>query len=61
MRSHARNLRCQGHRTNDHMEGSPNARHYHAVELEAQVWRFVHSLLTDSERLRIGLDTMIEE
>ena len=43
------------------MEGSPNARHYCTVGLEAQVWRFVHSLLTDPERLRIGPDTMIEE
>jgi site-specific DNA recombinase len=53
--------RCQGHRKNGHKEGCPNGRHYRAVELEEQVWRFVHGLLTDPERLRIGLDAMIEE
>jgi tetratricopeptide (TPR) repeat protein len=53
--------RCQGHRKNGHKEGCPNARHYRAVELEEQVWRFVHDLLTDPERMRVGLDAMIEE
>jgi site-specific DNA recombinase len=53
--------RCQGHRKNGHKEGCPNARHYRAIELEEQVWRFVHGLLTDPEKLRAGLDAMIEE
>jgi len=53
--------RCQGHRRNGHKEGCPNARHYRAIELEEQVWRFVHDLLTEPERLRVGLDAMIEE
>src|SRR5215210_3130665 len=53
--------RCQGHRRNGHKEGCPNGRHYRAVELEEQVWRFVHGLLTDPEQLRVGLDAMIEE
>jgi hypothetical protein len=53
--------RCQGHRRNGHKEGCPNARHYRAVELEEQVWRFVHGILTDPERLRRGLNAMIEE
>ncbi len=35
--------------------------HYRAVELEEQVWSFVHGLLTDPERLRAGLEAMIEE
>ena len=53
--------RCQGHRRNGHKEGCPNARHYRAIELEDQVWRFVYGLLTDPDRLRRGLDAMIEE
>jgi site-specific DNA recombinase len=53
--------RCQGHRINGHKEGCPNARHYRADELEEQIWRFVHRLLTDPERMRAGLDAMIEE
>jgi site-specific DNA recombinase len=53
--------RCQGHRKNGHKEGCPNARHYRALELEEQVWRFVHGLLTEPERLRVGLDAIIEE
>ncbi len=53
--------RCQGHRRNGHKEGCPNARHYRAVELEEQVWRFVYGILTDPDRLRRGLDAMIEE
>jgi site-specific DNA recombinase len=53
--------RCQGHRKNGHKEGCPNARHYRAVDLEDQVWRFVHNILTDPDRLRAGLDAMIEE
>ena len=53
--------RCQGHRRNGHKEGCPNARHYRAIELEEQVWRFVHSVLTDHDRLRRGSDAMIEE
>jgi site-specific DNA recombinase len=53
--------RCQGHRKNGHKEGCPNARHYRGVETEERVWRFVHGLLTDPERLRAGLDAMIEE
>src|SRR5829696_1447747 len=53
--------RCQGHRKNGHKEGCPNARHYRAIELEEQVWRFVHGVLTDPERLRVGLDAMIKE
>ncbi len=56
--------RCQGHRRNGHEEGCPNARHYRAVELEEQLWRFVHGILTDPERMRRGLNglnAMIEE
>jgi site-specific DNA recombinase len=53
--------RCQGHRKNGHKESCQNARHYRGVELEEQIWRFVHGLLTEPERLRAGLDAMIEE
>jgi site-specific DNA recombinase len=53
--------RCQGHRKNGHKEACPSARHYRAEELEDRIWRFVHGLLTDPERLRAGLDAMIEE
>jgi hypothetical protein len=53
--------RCQGHRRNGHKEVCPNARHYRAIELEDKVWRFVHGLLTNPDRVRAGLDAMIEE
>ena len=53
--------RCQGHRRNGHKEGCPNACHYRAVEYEDLVWRFVYGLLTNPDRLRRGLDAMIEE
>ena len=32
-----------------------------AEELKTQVWEFVSSLLKDPERLRVGLDAMIEQ
>jgi hypothetical protein len=53
--------RCQGHRRNGHKQGCPNARHYRAAELEDLAWRFVHGLLTDPDRLRRGLDALVEE
>jgi site-specific DNA recombinase len=53
--------RCQGHKMNGRKEACPNARHYRAIELEEQVWCFVRDLLTEPERLRVGLDAMIEE
>ena len=53
--------RCQGHRRNGHREGCSNARHYRAIEYEDRVWRFVYGLLTDPDRLRRGLDAMIEQ
>ncbi len=31
------------------------------AELEGLAWRFVHGLLTDPDRLRRGLDAMVEE
>ena len=34
--------------------------HYRAAEREARVWEFVSGLLRDPERLRIGLEEMIE-
>jgi hypothetical protein len=46
---------------NGRKEACPNARHYRAIELEEQVWCFVRDLLTEPERLRVGLDAMIEE
>jgi len=39
--------RCQEHARNGHQEGCPNARRHRAVELEEQVRRFVHGILTD--------------
>ena len=53
--------RCQGHRRNGHKEGCPNARHYRAVDTEKLVWRFIYGLLTNPERLRVGLETMVEQ
>jgi site-specific DNA recombinase len=38
-----------------------NGKHHRAAETEAAVWDFVSSLLKDPERLRRGLDEMIEQ
>ena len=43
--------RCQGHRRDGIARICPNARHYRALELEEQIWQFVHGLLTDPDRL----------
>ncbi len=36
-------------------------KHHRADKLETEVWAFVCSLLKDPERLRAGLDRMVEE
>ena len=42
-------------------QACPNRKLLRAEETEEEVWRFVSSLLQDPERLRVGLDAMIEE
>ena len=39
----------------------PSAKHLRVVGLEARVWRFVSGLLQDLDRLREGLERMMEE
>jgi site-specific DNA recombinase len=52
--------RCarQWHKGND---ACSHKKMYRADAMERRVWEFVSALLTDSERLRTDLDTMIEE
>ncbi|MGI8859246.1 MAG: recombinase family protein [Rubrobacteraceae bacterium] len=38
-----------------------NNRHLRAERIEEQVWEFVRGLLKDPERIRVGLDRLIEE
>ena len=42
------------------LEACAHNTHYRAAEREAQVWEFVSRLLRDPERLRAGLEEMIE-
>jgi site-specific DNA recombinase len=52
------------YRCSNHMKGSydvcANYRHHPAEELEEQVWQEIRALLCDPERLRAGMDTVIE-
>ena len=41
-------------------DGCSNYPHYRAEELEEEVWQEVRGLLRDPERLRAGMDTVIE-
>ena len=41
-------------------EACPNRKNYRAGELEARVWGFVSDLLKEPERLRTGIEKMIE-
>ena len=43
------------------LEACAHNTHYRATEREARVWEFVSGLLRDPERLRAGLDEMIEQ
>jgi hypothetical protein len=38
-----------------------NGKHHRAAEAEAAVWGLISRLLKDPERLRVGLDEMIEQ
>ncbi len=52
------------YRCSNHMKASYDGcsiyRHYRAEELEEQVWQAVRRLLRNPERLRTGMDTVIE-
>jgi len=43
------------------LEACPHNKHYRAAEREERVWEFVCGLLLDPERLRAGLEEMIEQ
>src|SRR3712207_1755311 len=48
-------------RVKDGKEGCENAKNRRAVQVEQEVWEEVSALLKDPERLRVGLEAMIEE
>ena len=52
--------RCIKHRREGD-EACTNGKSYRAEELERSVWEFVSGLLKDSERIRKGLEALIEE
>jgi len=52
--------RCIKHRREGD-EACVNAKSYRANELEQRVWQFVSGLLKDPERIRKGLEAVIEE
>jgi hypothetical protein len=51
--------RCQ--QSIRHKDACLHRKHYPALKLEADVWEWVADLLTDPERLRVGLERMIDE
>src|SRR5215217_5600208 len=52
--------RCH-YRARNGPDTCPNAKHHRAERIEAEVWREVSNLLKNPERLRIGIETFIEE
>jgi hypothetical protein len=50
---------CRNHRHNGDAECT-NRKHFRAADLEGRVWDLISRLLKDPERLRAGLDEMIE-
>jgi hypothetical protein len=52
--------RCH-YRARNGPDTCPNAKHHRAERIEAEVWREVSSLLKNPERLRMGIETFIEE
>ena len=50
---------CRNHRHNGDAECT-NRKHFRAADLEGRVWDLISGLLKDPERLRAGLDEMIE-
>jgi site-specific DNA recombinase len=55
-----RHYRCY-HRVRNGHEACPNAKHHRAERIEAEAWEKLSALLKDPERLRIGVERMIEE
>jgi site-specific DNA recombinase len=51
---------CQ-QRARNGKDACPNSKFHRAEALEQKVWGFVSGLLSDADRLRAGLDKMIEE
>ena len=56
---HYHYYRCP--RRNQHLEDCRQVKNIKADEIESSVWRLVSGLLLDPDRLRVGLDEMIEQ
>ena len=52
---------CRSRYNTGPSRGCANTKHLRAEGIEGQVWDFVRGLLKDSERIRAGLDRLIEE
>jgi len=52
---------CRSRYNTGPSRGCANTKHLRAEEIEGQVWDFVRGLLKDPERIRAGLDLLIEE
>lgn len=55
-----RHYRCYN-RVRNGAEACPNGTHHRAEKIEAEAWAKVSALLKDPERLRVGVDRMMEE
>jgi hypothetical protein len=55
-----RHYRCYNRIRNGH-EACPNGIHHRADRIEAEAWAKLSTLLKDPERLRIGVERMMEE
>lgn len=58
--SRPRHYRCH-HRARNGAEACPNKKQHRADQIEAEVWEEVSSLLKDPERLRAGVERLLEE
>jgi hypothetical protein len=58
--SRPRHYRCH-HRARNGAETCPNKKYQRAEKIEAQVWEEVSTLLKNPERLRAGVERMVEE
>jgi site-specific DNA recombinase len=55
-----RHYRCYN-RVRNGAEACPNGTHHRAEKIEAEAWAKVSALLKDQERLRVGVDRIMEE
>ncbi len=59
--SDKRNYYYRCTKLNHYVNGCPNRKNHRADTVEPRVWEFVSGLLKDPERLRVGLDELIEQ